>query len=763
MKKKRRPELWCAVFTTILSVGFPLVPYAGWEEPVSGRWTYVDEIGIPKTMWKLIDGDWYYFDDTGTMTTGWQFVNKLWYFLNPVSDGLMGKMLTGWQWIDGKCYYLNPVQTEDYPQGAMYVSGKTPDGFLINESGAWMDSEGNVQYYPGKGIQTTNQSFVSKSTKHSGGRGGAGGGSSGSGRNPPSSEKPAADEEGISQDTIEPGEIEDSGEPSGESVQKLSYTVKYVELEGKEVLKVLTAEGEKDTIIALPFPEIKGFTVCGGQKYSFLLTEEGMEICIYYTATKTASPSEAKKVSWELKFIEQGNPQNQVFKSQMGKTEENSELIVDFPEMVLGKDGYYYHSCVSSPWSILVHGSGTQKYYIQYQKGEKAQEENDPDINARSKLKQWAETAKKSDYELTGREVSDNQVITNSKKESNDRLLNLVAAVNDGEPHEIYVIARGHEPNALIVSQVFHGVINISEMVMDHFSIEGGVYTVLRVGFTKTYDSDSCYHDYIITDQVNATCLYNGHETIRCRKCGQEETVTQPAYGHTDANHDGTCDTCFQDAKEIPEEVFYDIGDIQVRSIGGKMYLFRCIDDDYEDAMNNSQKTALFLCDSVIRSDIDSTSTVLTKLSFGGDNNYKHSHIRKWLQKNALDSQFVHNSYIGITKSYTGSTEKGIYEQFDESRLTGYDCQFQLMEDKVFCLSIEEAVKYREYLWKFHGNDTNNPETQLSPYSKGYYLRSPQKGTGIYVVDLTDGSLHPAETNSTEIGLRPAMTIPQGG
>lgn len=761
MKKKRELKLWCAVFTTLLSVGFPLVPRAGWEEPVSGKWTYVDEVGIPKTMWKLIEGEWYYFDGAGTMTTGWQFVNKLWYFLNPVSDGLMGRMLTGWQWIDGKCYYLNPVQTEDYPQGAMYISGKTPDGFLINDTGAWVDSSGIVQNYPGKGIQTAKQVSVSRAAGYSGRSKGDGGG--GSGRNPPSADNPAADKGGLPEETINPDETEDSREPPQESIQSLSYTVKYVDLEGKEVLKVLAAEGEKDTEVAVLFPEISGFTVCDGQRNSFLLTEEGMEICIYYSGIKTASPSEAKKVNWELKFIEQGNPQNEVFKSQMGKTEENTELIVDFPETVLGKDQYYYHSCVSSPWSVVVHGSGTQKYYIEYQKGEKAQEESEPDSSARNKLRQWIEKARKSDYELTGAETTDNQIITMNKKESNDRLQSLVSAVNDGEPHEIYLIAKGHEPNALVISQAFHHVINISEVVMDQFSIADEAYWVLRVGFTKTYDSNSCFHDYIITDQVAPDCIYNGHETIQCKKCGQEETVMEPAFGHLDGNHDGICDICYEDASEAPGAVYYNVGDVQVRNIGGKNYLFRCIDDDYEDAMNNSQRAALFLCDSVIRSDIDSTLTAFTKLSFGEDNNYKHSAIRKWLQNNAHDKQFIHNSYIGITQSYTGSTGKGTYEQFNESSLAGYDHQFQLMEDKIFCLSVEEAVKYREYLWKFHGSDNNNPESQLSAYSKGYYLRSPQKGNGIYVVDLADGFIHPAEVASTQIGIRPAMTLRQGG
>ena len=75
-------------------------------------------------------------------------------------------------------------------------------------------------------------------------------------------------------------------------------------------------------------------------------------------------------------------------------------------------------------------------------------------------------------------------------------------------------------------------------------------------------------------------------------KCGKEETVILPAKGHIDKDGDGICDICYEPADGVPEAVHYSIGDIQARTIGNKIYLFRCIDDDYEDAMDNSQKTA---------------------------------------------------------------------------------------------------------------------------------------------------------------------------
>lgn len=65
-------------------------------------------------------------------------------------------MVTGWQKIDGKWYFLNPhtpeqtwfwnAETERWeygngqsrPLGAMYAGEQTPDGYRVDESGAWI-------------------------------------------------------------------------------------------------------------------------------------------------------------------------------------------------------------------------------------------------------------------------------------------------------------------------------------------------------------------------------------------------------------------------------------------------------------------------------------------------------------------------------------------------------------------------------------------------------------------------------------------------
>ena len=68
----------------------------------------------------------------------------------------------------------------------------------------------------------------------------------------------------------------------------------------------------------------------------------------------------------------------------------------------------------------------------------------------------------------------------------------------------------------------------------------------------------------------------------QCRKCGSTESIILPSSGHTDLNHDGICEVCFKQIEgNDPEPVHYNIGDVQARRIKGKIYLFRCIDEDY--------------------------------------------------------------------------------------------------------------------------------------------------------------------------------------
>jgi glucan-binding YG repeat protein len=76
------------------------------------------------------------------MVTGWfQDQDGYRYYLNPVSDRTLGRMMTGWVWIPGedgqlRCYYFQ--EHSDGWRGALYKNRMTPDGFMVNDEGAWI-------------------------------------------------------------------------------------------------------------------------------------------------------------------------------------------------------------------------------------------------------------------------------------------------------------------------------------------------------------------------------------------------------------------------------------------------------------------------------------------------------------------------------------------------------------------------------------------------------------------------------------------------
>ena len=70
------------------------------------------------------------------METGWLTDGGNLYYLHTVSDGYKGSMYTGWHCIDGKWYYFNTVS--DGTLGRLFVNSVTPDGYTVDENGAWV-------------------------------------------------------------------------------------------------------------------------------------------------------------------------------------------------------------------------------------------------------------------------------------------------------------------------------------------------------------------------------------------------------------------------------------------------------------------------------------------------------------------------------------------------------------------------------------------------------------------------------------------------
>jgi glucan-binding YG repeat protein len=87
------------------------------------------------------DGNWYYLSEThdgwfGHKMNGWYLdsSDNNWYYLNTVT----GSMAKGWQQIGEKWYYLaEESQRATHTYGSMYRNELTPDGYFVDNSGAW--------------------------------------------------------------------------------------------------------------------------------------------------------------------------------------------------------------------------------------------------------------------------------------------------------------------------------------------------------------------------------------------------------------------------------------------------------------------------------------------------------------------------------------------------------------------------------------------------------------------------------------------------
>lgn len=245
---------------------------------------------------------------------------------------------------------------------------------------------------------------------------------------------------------------------------------------------------------------------------------------------------------------------------------------------------------------------------------------------------------------------------------------------------------------------------------------------------------------------------------------------------------------------------YWRIGDTVVRNIDGKAYRFRCIDQNYADHMDDHIGGALFLCDTVIPADTGSEYRFETPedaghdyvfypgpiTKFGMSADYKYSAVRRWLRQSEAEFSDAKAVNTGVGRTYQGSTQEGMWEQFPSGELTPQYPGSQKMTDRLFILSVDEAYRYRKWLWRFDGVAERNPESQISEFCKGYWLRTPcgkADGKQVYIVDLVNGNIRPeavqVKRNKAEkhemrkitgeeelevtgtTGVRPAFVLPQ--
>lgn len=291
-------------------------------------------------------------------------------------------------------------------------------------------------------------------------------------------------------------------------------------------------------------------------------------------------------------------------------------------------------------------------------------------------------------------------------------LMEVVSGAKIGERQEYLITGKDYEPESLVIAQMFPDAVNISNTKIMEYQEGGHRYVTCRIGFERIEE--------------------------------YEEKEDAPIEGGPDRRH-------------------WRVGDLRAWELGGESYLFRCIDDDY-GSKPDDQTFALFLCETIIRSDVDSTDSQREILTFGETNNYKTSEVRKWLRENVSDpGDHLISVNTGVNSAYLGATVPGTFDEFSTSGLLRHELYSQMSEDEVFLLSLEEAIQYKDVLWELHGGGT--------PYSHGYWLRTPSYSVGengafsygswAYIVDLEKGCIRPAEVSDGSVGIRPAFCLPQ--
>ncbi|RKJ04690.1 hypothetical protein D7X87_10385 [bacterium D16-54] len=195
-------------------------------------------------------------------------------------------------------------------------------------------------------------------------------------------------------------------------------------------------------------------------------------------------------------------------------------------------------------------------------------------------------------------------------------------------------------------------------------------------------------------------------------------------------------------------KIWYE-GDTQERMIHGKSYTFRCVDPNYCDAGMN-RAGALFLCDSIIGGD----ESVFDE----NHNGWEASDLRGWLKEGLADSEGIARAETTAGYTYAGkSSDYMISERkFTKRRQPG-----NKTEDMLFCLSLEEAIRYGKYLWKLDGSETDNFNLAGS-HVMGYWLRTPAARDGKLCYAVTyDGRVAPEQVDNDRIGNRPAFVAVQ--
>lgn len=811
-----------------------------------------------------------------------------WYAGNPLQ----------WQWLDGnqdgiaECYAFNEA-------GWMFCNTETPDGYQVNEQGAWtVDGQ----------VRTKLLKPEPKAARKSG---------AGGGMKPVPSGKKAEEPPPVDP---QPPERPPEPQPSGSLG---FYLIEYQDADSNEVLLALSGQGEPGSKITIPGPDIAQYELCEDQPENFILSDAHQKISIKCRRQSAASSSNVTMqttpmIHWTIKFVDRNNHMQQLWPAQTGEIRDGGQLQISYPDRITRADGTVWNSVEKAPVTRLVFGPGNMICYVEFEQEKNAGPAGDLQQQEKDRLKQYLEQAKACESLLTGEAAADlwdSRFYVDNQAENDLRVRSIAAGIGDTREHVFYLIGRDFIPNGKAAAEYFPRESVYANLLEAVICIDQTKYYVARMSIQRSFSEQGCTHLWMISRDHAPSCLAAGTREYTCSRCSTKRKVAVPPPGHEDRDGDTVCDRCrrrvieqqegsklngvltagaekinltftcidedyqgkmlylcdtslplavfggygneqysqskvrqyfrdgFQNAfsvpvlqgitapefagtdyavslspeeyqryrekilgtgfylrsatgiyavddqgniipagpreygvrpgilldkpkPETPAAVHWNPGDIQARKINGTVYLFRCIDQNYSDGMGNHQRTALFLCETVIPADDQMPC-------FGHSNDYKYSDVRQWLT--AADLFGTEPVNIGVDYAFTGKTGEGQYGDLDAGTIRAHYIGNQKLRDHLFILSVDEAIKYKDYLFKFDGSSADNPEAAPAA---GYWLRSPygssqNSDTGyVYCVDLIRGNIHPQairpEQNEEQqmneispIGVRPAFVMPQ--
>lgn len=454
----------------------------------------------------------------------------------------------------------------------------------------------------------------------------------------------------------------------------------------------------------------------------------------------TQDSARKNQVHWKIYFTDSSTHQLQLAPPKSGTIAEGTDLAVNFQTKIVDSENHIWKSLQQSPYVITITGPQDRIIYVEYKESGKAVQEADPWKEEKEHLQECMELAKRQELLFSDSilgDLPDSRFLAENKSLCDMRLKSAAAKTEPGETKTFYVIGKNYIPEGSVLAEVYGDNLEYSNIVEDKVTLKEDVYVLSRFQIHKK------------------------------KPAYEEEYVWSPG-----------------------EKQHWNVGDVQQRNLDGVTYRFRCIDQNYGDETDGERQKALFLCDSVIPADTGSFYSYEKKsdgtygyefypgpvVSFGDLDSYKHSRIRAWLK--SVEKGFSDAAEIptGVNYAYEGSTKAWSGKEPSQQELRPFYIGSQTMTDRLFILSVDEAVKYSSWLWRFNGSEKENPESQQSTFCKGYWLRNPsvqKEEASVYIVDLAEKNIHSGkvkpdgDSGDLELdvtgttGVRPAFTINQ--